>query len=123
MEVLLGNWSERSEENARGGRKKMQFGVQNSRKANDGRLAGLLDPRVDRRKNGKAEAGLQGAKLADETRMEAVVESRHGSLRQDCQCHQNSRGTGGALFTLLEGSSAFNSDGFRIARTLLRAER
>ncbi|MDB6021557.1 MAG: hypothetical protein JWQ04_1414, partial [Pedosphaera sp.] len=42
---LLANWSERSEENARRARK-VFFGVQNSRKANDGRLAGLLDPEL-----------------------------------------------------------------------------
>ena len=42
-EVLLGNWSNRTEENARRARE-LFFGVQNSRKAYDGELAGLLDP-------------------------------------------------------------------------------
>src|SRR4051794_20156325 len=43
QEVLLSAWSGRSEENARRARD-LLFGVQNSRKALDGRLAGLLDP-------------------------------------------------------------------------------
>ena len=44
-EVLLGNWSARSEENARRARE-AYFGAQNSRKALDGKLAGLLDPEL-----------------------------------------------------------------------------
>ena len=42
-EVLVASWSGRTEENARRARE-LLFGVQNSRKALDGRLAGLLDP-------------------------------------------------------------------------------
>ncbi len=44
-EVLLGAWSARSAENARRA-EESYFGVQNSRKALDGRLAGLLDPEL-----------------------------------------------------------------------------
>src|SRR5882757_3802182 len=43
LEVLLGAYSERSEENARRAREEL-FGVQNSRKALNGELAGILDP-------------------------------------------------------------------------------
>ena len=43
LEVLVRNWSERREENARRARE-LFFGVQNSRKALDGMLAGLQDP-------------------------------------------------------------------------------
>ena len=42
-EVMLVTWSARTEENARRARE-LLFGVQNSRKALDGRLGGLLDP-------------------------------------------------------------------------------
>ena len=42
-EVLVASWSGRTEENARRARE-LLFGLQNSRKALDGRLAGLLDP-------------------------------------------------------------------------------
>ena len=60
-EVLLGNWSARSEENARRAREYF-FSVQNSRKALDGRLAGLMDPQLMGEKL-KAEAGFK-AQLA-----------------------------------------------------------
>ncbi|MCA1660440.1 MAG: S46 family peptidase, partial [Verrucomicrobiaceae bacterium] len=45
MEVALNSYSGRSQENARRAKDDL-FGVQNSRKANKGRLAGLLDPAV-----------------------------------------------------------------------------
>src|SRR5579871_1994101 len=60
-EVLLVNWSARSEENARRARENL-FGIQNSRKAFDGRLAGLLDPDLMYKKI-KAEADFR-AQLA-----------------------------------------------------------
>ena len=44
-EVLLLNYSERSDENARRAREDL-FGIQNSRKAQIGRLAGLQDPAI-----------------------------------------------------------------------------
>src|SRR5207244_12821319 len=43
MEVMLSAYSARSEENARQA-KELLFAVQNSRKAREGGLAGLLDP-------------------------------------------------------------------------------
>ena len=45
LEVMLSAYSGRSEENARKA-KELLFGVQNSRKARDGGLAGLLDPAI-----------------------------------------------------------------------------
>src|SRR5439155_15959610 len=45
QEVLLNVYSGRSEENAREARE-LFFGVQNSRKAREGMLAGLLDPEL-----------------------------------------------------------------------------
>src|SRR5439155_12182489 len=44
-EVLLSSFSARSEENARQA-KELLFSVQNSRKARDGGLGGLLDPAI-----------------------------------------------------------------------------
>ena len=49
MEVLLAAYSARGEENARKAREDL-FGVQNSRKAYDGRVAGLMDPELMRQK-------------------------------------------------------------------------
>ncbi len=61
-EVLLLSYSGRSAENARRGRD-LLFGYQNSRKAYDGELAGLLDPQVFQRKRAEEE---QLKKLAAE---------------------------------------------------------
>src|SRR6185436_11490026 len=113
LEVLLGNWSGRSEENARRARDDF-FSVQNSRKANDGRLAGLLDPDLFSAKatgesdfkgrlGGKSEFTETLAaydKIAEATKILAAQATRSG---------------------LLEGGQAFNCDSFQLARTLLRA--
>ncbi len=62
-EVLLLNYSERSDENARRAREEL-FGIQNSRKAQIGRLAGLQDPAVMAAKQA-AEKALRDAVAAD----------------------------------------------------------
>src|ERR1051325_9757469 len=49
MEVVLNSYSQRSQENARRAKDDL-FGVQNSRKARKGGLAGLLDPELMARK-------------------------------------------------------------------------
>ena len=92
LEVLLGNWSGRSEENARRARDDF-FGVQNSRKALDGRLAGLLDPELFSAKV-KAEADFKA-----QTRRQAGVGRRPRRLRQDRRRHQNPRRASDALRT------------------------
>jgi len=113
LEVLLGNWSARSEENARRA-KDDSFGVQNSRKANDGRLAGLLDPDLFSAKvraeaefktklagqPGFADALAAYDKIAAATQILAAQAARHA---------------------LLESAAAFQCESFGIARTLLRA--
>ena len=113
LEVLLSNWSERSEENARRAEKYL-FSVQNSRKGLGGRLAGLLDPELLREKSrseeefksrlaGKpefAEARSAYERIADATRITAAQSAR---------------------YDLLEGGQAFNCESFGLARMLLRA--
>ena len=113
LEVLLGNWSARSEENARRAKDDF-FGVQNSRKALDGRLAGLLDPELFSAKV-KAEqefrsklagsAEYEEARAAYERIASATKTIAAQAMRQN----------------LLEGGLAFNCESFHIARTLLRA--
>jgi hypothetical protein len=113
LEVLLGNWAERNAENMRRAQDDL-FGVQNSRKALDGKLAGLLDPELFGAKV-KAESALKTQlagkpesaealaaydKISDATKVLAAQAVRHG---------------------LLEGGGAFRCDSFGIARTLLRA--
>ncbi len=113
LEVLVGNWSARSEENARRAREEF-FGIQNSRKANDGRLAGLLDPDLMSAKR-RAESDLK-AKLRDhKEHADALaafdkIAAATKTLREQAVRH-----------SLLEGATAFNCDSFGLARTLLRA--
>lgn len=112
-EVLLVNWSAREEENARRCRE-ILFGVQNSRKAIDGRLAGLLDPALMGAK-AKAEADFR-AKLAGK------AEFADAAAAYD-QIAEATRISAANLVrsSLLEGGSAFDCESFRLARTLLRA--
>jgi hypothetical protein len=68
QEVLFLSYSSRSAENARRARD-LLFGYQNSRKAYDGELAGLLDPQVFQKKQAEEErlkkAAAERAELAD----------------------------------------------------------
>src|SRR5207247_5295012 len=63
LEVLLLSYSSRSDENARRAKEDL-FGVQNSRKAYIGELAGVLDPRLMEEKIA-AEKKLRDAVAAD----------------------------------------------------------
>lgn len=112
-EVLLGNWSRRSDENARRAQREF-FGVQNSRKALDGRLAGLLDP------------DLFSAKRADETSFKAQLAGKPEYAGALAAYHKIAAATKmldaqKIREALLEGEMAFNCNSFSIARTLLRA--
>lgn len=113
LEVLLGNWSARGEENARRAKDEF-FSVQNSRKALDGMLAGLLDPDFFSMKV-KAEADFQ-TKLAGRSDLadalaayDKIAEATRALAAQMVRS------------ALLEGGQAFNSESFHLARTLLRA--
>jgi hypothetical protein len=112
-EVLFGNWGARSQENARRARP-AYFGSQNSRKASEGRLAGLLDGELMPAKI-KAETDFRiqltdqpefadalaaYGKITDATKVQAAQMVRHA---------------------LLEEAQAFTADSFGLARTLLRA--
>jgi len=112
-EVLLSNWSARSEENARRAREDF-FGVQNSRKALDGRLAGLLDPDLMSKKI-KAEDDFKallrtkpefGEALAAYDRIAAAGKIDDAQL---------------VPYFLLEHAAGFHCDSFWLARDLLRA--
>jgi hypothetical protein len=102
-EVLLANWSARSEENARRAREYF-FGVQNSRKAIDGRLAGLLDPQLMDAKR-KAESDFK-AQLAAYDQIASAMKITAAQMKR---------------YSLLERGDGFDSASFRIARQLLRA--
>ena len=113
LDVLLTAYSGRSQENARRAREEL-FGVQNSRKANKGRLEGLLDPAVMAKK-AAAEKELRDAVATREEFKDARDAWDRISAAQKVIADN------ALVYTLLEGSSAFNSDLLRIARTLLRA--
>jgi hypothetical protein len=113
LEVLLTAYSARSEENARRAKDSL-FGAQNSRKAYDGEMAGILDPEL-----------LNGKRAAEQKLRQAVT--AHPDLKETQtaweQIEQTQRTVAqNALpFNLLEAGHAFNSELFDIARTLLRA--
>ncbi len=112
-EVVLNAWGERSEENARKVRDDL-FGAQNSRKAREGGLAGLLDPAFITSKQ-EAERKLRAAVAADDRFKEARdAWDRIAAAQAVIEAN--------ALpYRLLEGAHGFSSEYFGIARTLLRA--
>jgi hypothetical protein len=117
-EVLLKNYSDRSSENARRAEDDL-FGIQNSRKAYLGMLAGLQDPAIIGKKR-DAEKELRDAVGKD-----PKLSQLYGGAWDD---------VGATLKTLIKirdeynlfgiggqgGSQAFNSDLFRIAIRLVR---
>jgi hypothetical protein len=112
-EVLLSSYSGRSQENARRAKEDL-FGVQNSRKALKGELAGLLDP------------ALIEKKATDEKKLRELVAGREelkGAMPawDRIAAAQKVIGENARVYNLLEGGAAFHSQLFGIARTLLRA--
>jgi hypothetical protein len=122
LEVLLGSWVERSEDNRQKGEDEL-FGIQNSRKARIGGLGGLLDPKLFGRKVAEEERlkkfiaakGMAASPAADPWLPEAqkafdqvaAAEKVRAELIKDT--------------TVLENGGGFNCASFSIARTLLRA--
>ena len=116
-EVMLVTWSARTEENARRARE-LLFGVQNSRKALDGRLAGLLDPDLMGPK-AKAEEEF---KLKVRVGPDGVGSFPEALAAYDKIAQATTTLAGQAIGSAMyEGAQGFNSESFRIARRLLRA--
>jgi hypothetical protein len=113
MEVLLEAWSARSEENARRAKDEL-FGVKNSRKALDGRLAGLLDPELMAAKS-KAESDFK-ARLKSSAEHEAAL-----AAYDKIEDATKTIAAQAIRQNFLEAGLGFNSESFGIARTLLRA--
>ena len=117
LETLLIAYSARSDENARRARE-LLFGVQNSRKAYDGRLGGLLDPDLFARYAAK-EAALRSrigsAYMPEaEAAYKAIADSEKKMVGLSPRFGFLEGGRGGA--------GAFRSDLFNYARTILRAD-
>ena len=112
-EILLIAYSGRSIENARRARE-LLFGVQNSRKAFDGRLGGLLDPEFFA-KLAANEAGLR-------SRIAAAFMPEASAAYDNIEKAEAVLIDKAPLFGALESRRAFyGSDLFGVARTLLRA--
>jgi hypothetical protein len=113
-EVLLKAYSDRSDENARKAKEDL-FGVQNSRKARIGGLAGLLDPKIMEPKKA-AEKKLREAVAANEKLREVA-----GAWDRIAQA-QKVIGDLALQYNMLEGRPGFfDCRLFGIARELLRA--
>jgi len=112
-EVLLGTYSERSAENERRAHDEL-FGIKNSRKLYVGRMAGLQDPAVLKKK-AEAEAALR-QKVAGDPQMQAAYGDAwkmvDDALASDRAVY--------VPYSLVERGFAFNSSLFRIARGLVR---
>ncbi len=113
IEVLLKNWSDRSEENARRAKDDL-FGFQNSRKVYDGRQAGLysaaiMGPKTAQEKSFKQQAGDR----ADGREVGAAYDRIAEAVQAQSRIYKRYR--------LVEGGHAFMSDSFGTARSLLRA--
>ena len=113
-EVILSAFSARSRENARRAQDDL-FGVQNSRKARMGMLAGLQDPAIMERKR------------AEEEKLRQVIQEKGSQLKEPVG--DPWADVAAALKTwdgiyydwdLLEQGSAFSARAFGIARTLVR---
>jgi hypothetical protein len=113
LEVLLKNWSDRSEENARRARDDF-FGVQNSRKAYDGRQAGLYSPAIMGPKAAQEKAFLGQVRDRPEG---AEVQKAYDRIAEAAQA----QGKIYKRYRVLEGGQGFLSDSYGIARQLLRA--
>src|SRR6185369_4044778 len=112
LEVLYTAYSGRTEENARRAKEDL-FGVQNSRKAFIGGLAGLLDPALMGKKKSEEEA-LRRAVVGD-----PKLKETSAAWEKIAQA-QKVIGDNALDYNLLAAGVAFNSHLFGIARTLLR---
>src|SRR5262245_60892523 len=122
LEVLLGAWGGRSERNSQRAEEEF-FGIQNSRKARIGGLAGLMDPK------------LMGRKVDEEKRLREFIDGKAksasptetpwlGEAQKAFDVIARAEKVRAELIkpmTVLENGAGFNSHSFSIARTLLRA--
>ena len=104
-EVMLETFSRRSEENAREAKEDL-FGVQNSRKAYIGRLAGLQDPALMSRK--KADEKKLREAVAKDAKLKYAADSWERIAKAD-----KIRAELLHRYTMLEGGSGFKTQLFQ----------
>jgi hypothetical protein len=113
LDVLLTAFSARSEENARRAKEEL-FSVQNSRKAYDGEIAGILDPEFLAGKR-KTEQSLKQW-VATSGKFPEAMDAWDRIEKAQKVIAENAR-----RYNLLEAGYGFNCELFFTARTLLRA--
>lgn len=113
MEVLLNAWGGREAENARRA-KEIFFSVQNSRKARDGGLAGLLDPQLMAQKKDDEK------KLRDAVAKDPKLKEAAGAWDKIAAA-QKVRAETLVPYTMLEAGVGFRGTLFHTARVLVRA--
>src|SRR5204863_7758376 len=101
------------DENARRAKEDL-FGVQNSRKAYIGELAGVLDPTLLERKKAAEK------KLRDDADANPTLKAASGAWERIAAA-QKTIGQNALRYNLIEAGHGLQSDLFGIARTLLRA--
>ncbi len=112
-EVLLSSYAERGVENERRAHDEL-FGIENSRKAFLGRIAGLQDPAVM-----KAKADAEAA-LRRKVKGDPQLEAQYGDAWATVEKAFGTYAPFANEYRFLEGGIAFNSHAFNVARTLLR---
>jgi hypothetical protein len=112
-EVLLNTYAERSVENDRRAHDDL-FGIKNSRKAYLGRIAGLQDPAILKKK-ADTEAALRQKVEAD-----PQLKAQYGDAWSMVEKAFDTYLPFAMEYRFVEGAVAFNSHLFNVARTLLR---
>jgi hypothetical protein len=112
LEVALAAYSARSDENSRRARD-LLFSVQNSRKARDGGIAGLLDPAIMSKKKEHEKA------LREKVDSDQALRDAKDAWDKIAHAEQV-RNEIGRRYSLLETGWGVQSKLFNIARTLLR---
>ncbi len=116
LEVLYMSYSARSDENARRAKDEL-FGVQNSRKARIGGLAGLMDPAImAKKKDEEKKLRDAAAKMKDDPEA-----GKWANAWSTIEGAVNKQKQVAVEYNLLEGARGFHSNLFSVGRTLLRA--
>ncbi len=113
MEIMLQQYGQRGEEKSRTAKEDL-FGVQNSRKAYYGRIAGLQDPNIIAKKE-SAEKSLRAKVDAD-----PKLKAEFGAAWDRVEQAQNDRRELAVSMSVLESGRGFTSELFHIARNLVR---
>jgi hypothetical protein len=113
LEVTLSVYSERSEENPRKAKDEL-FGIQNSRKAREGGLAGLLDPAIMQKK--AAEEAAFRKLVANDPKWKETAKAWDVIAGAQDVISKHAMD-----YNLFERGLGFNSKYFGIAKTIVRA--